>query len=194
LYIESIKIEDGVVYNIDYHQHRYESVLGLTDRTPLYLNEYINPPKKKGLWRCRILYTLEEIESVEYFSYKKRDINSLKLIDADSIEYSKKYANRVELENLFVQKGACDDILIVKNGFITDISIANIALLKDGIWYTPKEPLLRGTTRQRLLEIQQIIPKDIKVDEIYSYERVALLNAMIDFDIIPQKNIRKIIC
>ena len=36
--------------------------------------------------------------------------------------------------------------------------------------------------------------KDINVKDIYKYEKVALLNAMIDFDIIAVENIKDVIC
>lgn len=194
MYIESIKIEDGKIFHLSYHQRRYQDVVKSLDGSSFSLEDFINPPSKKGVFRCRILYTEKEIKKVEYFSYKKREIHSLKLIESNSIEYSKKYANRSEIETLFSQKGESDDVLIVKNGYLTDISIANVALLKDDIWYTPKKPLLKGTTRQRLLESRQIIAKDIRVEDIYTYNGVALLNAMIDFDIIQEKDLRSLIC
>lgn len=194
MYIESIKIEDGVVYNLEYHQRRYEEVVRSLKKIPLSLADYIEIPKERGVWRCRVLYDADEILKVEYFSYSVRKIESLKIVESDALDYSKKYADRGELDKLFLQRGECDDILIVVDGCVSDISIANIAFLKEGVWYTPSKPLLKGTTRERLLESKKIVAKEIKVKDIYSYERVALLNAMIDFAIIPQQNIRKVIC
>ena len=194
MYIESIKIIDEVVYNLEYHQQRYENVVKSLGKTPYSLADYIKAPKERGVWRCRVLYDADEILKVEYFSYSPRKINSLKLVKSDALDYSKKYADRMALDTLFSQRGECDDILIVVDGYVSDISIANIAFLKDSIWYTPKNPLLKGTTRERLLESKKLVQKEIKEEDIYSYERVALLNAMIDFAIIPQQNIRKVIC
>lgn len=194
MYIESIKIEGGVVYNLEYHQRRYESVVKSLGKKPSLLKEHITPPKESGTFRCRIVYDENSIIKVEYFSYTQREINSLKLVESRDIEYSKKYADRSELDKLFLQKGECDDILIVVDGYVSDISIANIAFLKDDVWYTPKNPLLKGTSRERLLESNKIVAKEIRVEDIYSYERVALLNAMIDFAIIQKKDLRSVIC
>ena len=102
----------------------------------------------------------------------------------DTIEYAKKSTDRERIDTLFELREECDDILIVKNGHITDTSIANIALYKEGLWYTPTSPLLRGTTRQRLLESGFLHTTDIKVQDLHKYSKIALLNAMVDFDII----------
>ena len=189
-YFETIKIKDKKIFNLAYHQRRYESCV----KNALDLKEVIKPLKKDGLFRCKVIYDENEILDISYFEYKKREISTLKLVDGNNLDYSKKYLDRSNLDRLFLQRDGCDDILIVKNSYITDTTIANVALLKDDIWFTPKQPLLAGTTRQRLLDSKKLVLKDIKVDEIYEYEKIALLNAMIDFDIITQDNLKDIIC
>ena len=192
-YLETIKVYNGEIYNLEYHQRRYERVLtSLGADTFKELANYIEAPSE-GLYRCRLVYTTESIE-VTYHEYVKRDINRLKVIFDDEIEYSLKSTSREEIDALYARRGRYDDVLIVQNSLLTDTSIANIALLKDDIWYTPKKPLLEGTTRKRLLDEGKIVPKDIRIGEIDDYSKVALLNAMIDFDIIQEENIRKIIC
>ncbi|MEA1955689.1 MAG: aminotransferase class IV [Campylobacterota bacterium] len=180
-YLETIKALNGELYHLKYHEKRSEIE---------NIESYLNPPKD-GLYRCRLVYSDDKID-VTYHRYKKREINSLKLIYDDNISYSKKSTDRAELNNLFIQKDDCDDVLIVKNGLITDTSIANIALYKNGIWFTPKTPLLKGTTRARLLEESFLFEIDIKVENIKEYTKIALLNAMIDFDIIPTLKIKGI--
>ncbi|MEA3228502.1 MAG: aminotransferase class IV [Campylobacterota bacterium] len=193
-YLETIKSVDGEIFHIDYHQQRYETVLSsFAIDSYISLKTYLNPPKN-GLYRCRLVYSLDNSISVTYHKYKRREIKSLKLVFNDDIEYNLKSTNRDILDTLFQLRDECDESLIVQNSLITDTTIANIAFLKDGIWYTPKKPLLEGTTRARVLKEGKVVLKDISVDDIYSYEKVALLNAMIDFDIIAEKNIRKIVC
>jgi len=192
-YLETIKVCDGEVFNISYHQERYESVLRLLG-VSRYKNliEYINPPQE-GLYRCRLVYTLQSIE-VTYHEYVKRDVKRLKIIYNDSVEYALKSTDRDEIDALYAQRGRYDDVLIIKNSLLSDTSIANIALYKEGVWYTPSLPLLKGTTRARLLDDGKIVEKNIHIDEVKNYSKVALFNAMIDFDIIQEENIRKIIC
>ena len=194
IFLETIKIFNGKIFHIEYHQNRYEKVLkSFGIKRFKNLKEYITPPKN-GLYRCRVVYDLENNLSITYHLYKKREINSLKLVYDDKVEYSVKSTDREKLNQLYEQRENCDDVLIVKNSLITDTTIANIALLKNSIWYTPKSSLLQGTTKIRLLEEGKIVEKDILVKDIYNYERVALLNAMIDFDIMAQKNMRRIFC
>ena len=192
-FLETIRCEDGKVFHLRYHQLRYEDVL-----RSLGCNEYkdlrtlIKPPEK-GLYRCRLVYTIEDIE-IEYIAYKKRDVKTLKLVFDDTIEYSKKYADREKINELFERRDGADDILIIKNNRVTDTSIANVAFFNGKEWITPINPLLKGTTQVRLLEEGKIIAKEIFVDELSSFTGLALLNAMIDFDIIAQENIRDTYC
>jgi len=189
-FLETIKILDGVPFYLEYHQERLNKALNTKKSYSLY--DLIEPPRN-GLYRCRIMYDIKEIK-IEYLPYTKREVKTLKLVVNDTIEYSKKYANRDEINQLVNQKENCDDILIVQNGLVLDTSIANIAFFDGREWFTPKTPLLKGTCRARLLDEDKIIEKDISVQEIKSFKTIALMNAMIDFDIIAVDNIEEIIC
>lgn len=196
IFLETIKVVDGEIYHLDYHQKRYESVLDdFGIKTKQNLRNFIDPPKN-GVYRCRLVYDISEIphiREISYHEYEKKKIASLKIINDDNIKYGYKYLNRNELNALFALRDGCDDVLIIKNGFVTDTTIANIAFLDSTRWITPKKPLLKGTTRERLLSEGKIFEADIYTDEIKSFKKVALLNAMIDFDIISQ-NIKDIFC
>ncbi len=185
-FLETIKIVDGKIFNIGYHQKRYESVLkahGVKDIQNL--EELINPPEW-GLYRCRAVYDADNVD-VTFHEYKKREITTLKLVFENEIGYKYKSTAREDIESLFSQRGEGDDILIIKDLLVTDTSIANIAFYtKEGKWVTPKNPLLKGTTRARLLDEGEIIEVEIKVHELRSFSKVALLNAMIDFDILDR--------
>jgi len=189
-YLETIKAKDGEIYHLEYHQWRLERTLETKETHKL--SEYLSPPLK-GLYRCRVVYCKDTIE-IEYIEYIKRQVDTLKIIYDDSIEYSKKYVNREKINTLYSQKEKADDIIIIKNSFVSDTSIANIAFFDGEVWLSPKVPLLEGTTRKRLLESGKIIEKDIRVEEIKKFKKIALMNAMIDFDIIAQENIEDIIC
>ena len=189
-FFETIKIDNGEIFNLSYHQQRYESVLKKFAINEFKdLKEFINPPKS-GLYKCRLTYDISRnphyIET-EYQEYKKREVNSLKLVFSDSIEYEFKSTCRDNINELYEKRGSCDDILIIKNSFVTDTSIANIAFLDKERWITPKAPLLEGTTRTRLLREEKIFQEDIHVSRLKKFSKVALMNAMIDFDIISQK-------
>ncbi|MDD2265333.1 aminotransferase class IV family protein [Sulfuricurvum sp.] len=178
--LETLRCENGRVFHLPYHQARLDRSLKTLDSLQRYeLNSLIHPPEE-GLYRCRFLY--DEIGfTVEFHPYVPRVITSLKLIYDDTIEYSLKDSNREALNALYEQRGECDDILIVKNGLLTDTSIANIALWIEGKWLTPQTPLLEGTTRARLLEEGFLTPAPLRPEDIAQATKVAIFNAMVDF-------------
>ncbi len=45
-----------------------------------------------------------------------------------------------------------DDILIIRDGLLTDTSICNVALWNGTSWITPARPLFSGTMRAYLLD------------------------------------------
>ena len=178
-YFETIKCDDYEVFNLEYHEKRVAKAIGMN----LNLREYIYPLTNE-LLRCKLIYSQEGIEDVQYFKYKKREIKSFRLIYDDNINYSKKYLNRENIDKLFLQKELADEIIIIKNGFVTDTSIANIAIFDGNNWVSSKTPLLEGTTRTRLLEEKEIFEKDITVEMLKDAKKIALMNAMIGFDVI----------
>jgi len=178
--LETIKCRDGSVFHLNYHQQRVNTSrakLGFDNTLKLELS-----PPKNGLYRCRIVYE-KEIEKLEYIPYRAKKIQSFKLLETD-ISYSLKYENRDEINALFAQKEEADEIIMVKNGLVTDTSIANICFYNGKEWLSPKSPLLKGTTRQRYLDASRIKIADIPLKEIKNYSKIAVMNAMVDFYII----------
>ena len=187
--LETIKAQNGVLFHLPFHQLRLESAIG---ENQIELSEILNPPKS-GLYRCRVVYDAKDYE-VSYHPYFKRSVTKLKLIEDNSIEYARKYADRSALDVLFSQKEDADDVLIVKNGLVSDTTIANVAFFYKNSWITPKQPLLNGTTRMRLRLAGELKEEEIYATDIKKFESIALMNAMIDFDIIRNKKIEEIIC
>jgi len=188
-YLETIRAVDGKLFHLHYHQQRLDATV---ENTEIILQEILKPPVS-GVFRCRVIYNKKNY-TVTYHPYKKRNIQRLQLVFDDSIEYSRKYYDRSAIEELLMKKSSCDDILIVQNRLITDTSVANIAFKYKNEWLTPRKPLLYGTTRARLLDKHKIFEEDIAVEDLKKFKQVALMNAMIDFDIIRNENIREVIC
>lgn len=188
LLLETIKIEDGEVSDLSYHQARCDksrkALFNSTDR--LDLSSLIQAPPK-GLYRCRILYD-EKIHSIEYIPYSPKEIHTLKIVSSD-LEYDHKYANRDALNKLLQTHTDADDILIEKEGYLTDTTIANIAFYDGKQWFTPEKPLLKGTMRAKLLDVGFLHTRKIKKEDLKNYTQVALMNAMIGFKIINPINI-----
>jgi 4-amino-4-deoxychorismate lyase len=180
MFLETIRCENGVALYLSYHQARLNRSLQALNTSQTYnLTSLIVPPSN-GVYRCRFLYDGAHY-SIEFYPYTPRIIAALKLIYDDTIEYPLKYSNRGALDTLFEQRGEYDDVLIVKNGFLSDTTIANIALKIDGQWLTPDTPLLMGTTRARLIEEGFLTPATLRPEDITKASKIALMNAMVGF-------------
>jgi 4-amino-4-deoxychorismate lyase len=67
----------------------------------------------------------------------------LQLVTDNEIEYTHKTTDRNALNRLFEQRKKADDIIIVKNGQLTDSLFANLVFESHtGELFTPKNPLL----------------------------------------------------
>jgi 4-amino-4-deoxychorismate lyase len=80
------------------------------------------------------------------------------------------------------RRGDCDDILIVKDGYITDTSFSNIVFFDGEKWVTPARPLLRGTMRESLLKRNLIGEENITVDDLNKIKEARLINAMLPLE------------
>lgn len=194
-FIETICIEDGRILNLLRHQQRMNATRNyfFGPLPELQLAEYIHPVDYggSGRIRCRVTYG-QDLLNVKYLTYQIRPVNTLKLVEGNSTDYSYKYADRSALETLFAQRGDADDVLITRNGLLTDTSIANIALWDGKHWYTPALPLLAGTHRAELLDRGFLIERDIPAKMVGQYKKVRLFNAMLHFGEmeLPCTNIR----
>lgn len=153
-FIETIRIEKGNACNLFYHNQRLNRVRWHFHPgcMPLLLEDYLQLSTDMDDVKCRVVYTEKGIIDVSYSPYKMRPVHSLRMVRSDTIDYSFKSVDRKELNSLFQKRQDKDDILIVKNGLLTDTSIANIALYDGSDWYTPLHPLLKGTKREELLD------------------------------------------
>jgi len=136
---------------------------------------------EQGLYKCRILYD-DRSRKIEFVPYEVRPVRTLRIIEDDRISYEFKYNDRMAINRLFELRENCDDILIVKHGMVTDSSIANIVFKRDKKWFTPWAPLLKGTMRSKLLELNLVQEEEIRLKEIYNFESFKLINAMLEFE------------
>lgn len=181
-FIETIRIEEGRIHNLPYHNRRMNEtrrdVLHQTDS--LDLSDYIRPGDYRERTKCRVEYD-KDILKVEYAAYRIRPVSSLRLVADDEAGYRYKSADRSVLDRLFALREAEDDVLIVRKGWLTDTSICNIALWDGKQWVTPSVPLLAGTKRASLLDQGEMVAGGIRPEDLPGYTRIRLFNAMIGF-------------
>ncbi len=183
-YIETIKVEDGVPENLKYHQARYEETmmyLGVKDKIEDLQKIIGKLLPYTGVYKLRVVYSAGGIEEISLSKYGIRPINSLKLVRDDEVTYALKEEDRSRLNELHALRGIADETLIVKNGYITETTYANVAMYDGKRWVTPSNPLLRGTKRQRLIEEGVIAEGEILAEDLNKYQKIAIFNAMIEF-------------
>ena len=178
---ETIRIDHGRLMHAKWHEARMKSSIHEIWKlgTPICLNEIIKIPEEwqTGIVHCNVTYG-PEIESVSFKPYTKRTVNSLKLMECNHIDYHLKKSDRSLLNILFSQRDNCDEIIIIKDGFITDTSISNLIFFDGKNWFTPETPLLKGTCRQRLLNEGKIFEKQIHNEDLWQFSGLKLINAM----------------
>ena len=178
-FLETIRIENGLLKNLTYHQKRvndtFESIY--SDRVPFDLSEALlkqNIPSS-GIYRVRIIYE-EQIKSIEFIPYQEKKIVTLKIVNTGEFDYGFKWADRSYSEQNLAENNEVDEVIFELDGKIQDCTIANLAFFKNGIWYTPKNPLHWGTTRARLIDENKIQETDIFLNELSSYSHICLIN------------------
>ena len=183
--IDSIRLFNGKFSRLDLHQGRVDnSFRSIYNADPKWRLESLLETEKipgEGLYKCRVVYDDKAVQ-IEFIPYKSKPVKTLKLLRDDNIVYDHKWENRSELNATFALRGSCDDILIVKNGLITDTLYANIVFGKNGKWYTPQSYLLQGTMRQYLLKNGVIEKRVISGENFREYDQFKLVNAMLEWD------------
>ena len=118
---------------------------------------------------------------IEFVAYQRRDIKTLKLVEISAEPSAFKSTDRKQFVDAFALRGGCDDVLMVRNGLLTDTSYANVALWNGKEWLTPDQPALFGTQRASLLAEGKITEADISVHDLPRFSRLRIFNAMVEF-------------
>jgi 4-amino-4-deoxychorismate lyase len=178
IFFETIKIKNGVIKNLSYHQKRVNyTVSRFFKSKPFSIKKALLKHPKRGVLKTKIIYN-KKILKIETTPYKPEKKTKPDFIDTD-IEYKYKFFQREFFK---------ENTIFVKNKYITDHTIANIAFFDGKNWLSPVVPLLKGTTRARLLDGGVLKLSSIKKDDIKKFKKIALLNALKGFCIMEKKN------
>lgn len=187
-FIESIYWKDKEMPLLPWHERRFKETqmahFGLIIYPSLKKIIEKNIPTDYDIfqvYKVRVVYS-EKFIGIEFQPYQKKKIEKLYLVENNTIDYSYKYLNRTDLEKMKLPFQTNEEIIIVKEGLLTDTTFTNIALHNGKRWETPATPLFEGTQRSFLLEQNIIFPVDICVTDLNQYSRIRLFNAMVDWD------------
>lgn len=185
LFTEVLQLREGRFVAQEPHVERMRKTAAHFFGHPLEVELSAHPipaDLSTGRVKCRILYG-RTIESVTFSNYVPRNIRKLAVVSDGTLLYDYKYEDRSSFNNLLSRKGDCDDILIVKNGFVTDTSFTNVVFEEsDGTLITPDTPLLAGTRRQALLDEGRIRARPVRAEEITRFQGCYLINAMLGLE------------
>lgn len=195
MFLETLCIKNGIVQDIEAHQERmYNTALRFGFHAPELPDLSAHIPtdlaESKKI-KCSVVYH-KKILNITFSDYRPKNLNSLKLIESN-VEYSFKYSDRSMLNALLQEKGDCDEILIVKNNCITDTSFSNVVFSKNNEFFTPDTFLLNGTKRQKLLREKKIQETHVTVDNLHHFDKMYLINAMLDIESQPGISVFSII-
>jgi 4-amino-4-deoxychorismate lyase len=185
IFVESIKIDNGMVHHLRFHQERmWQTALFHYGTKPtLKIDKALIPLHLQNeTIKCRVLYAAD-ILSIEFHPYQFKKIQSLQIVEDNNISYNYKSTDRNCFNHLFEQRKGADEIIIAKNGILTDSSFSNLVFESlEGKLVTPHTCLLAGTKRKFLLQSGIIKEKEIMVDNLSLYKKVYLINAMINLE------------
>ena len=178
-FIETIRFENGHYHLLEYHQDRVNRTFSVyfPSVRPIDLSEILPDFKHSGKYKFRVEYYAKAWR-IDHSVYTPKSIDSVKIVESD-IDYGFKYADRSELNQLVTLSDA-DEILIAKDGQITDSSYSNLAFFDGSQWFTPKSPLLDGVRRRQLLASGRLSEKDITLNDLQSFQKGCFINAMLD--------------
>lgn len=182
-FIETIKVVDGKIMNLERHVQRVMETAKHFQYNELHIDrERLESIAKTsvGISKLRFIYDRTGIHDITCTPYMMRRISQLLLADGNAIDYSFKYEDRTMLDSMNRNSGKETEMLIVKDGFVTDTTYTNVAFNDGKQWLTPRKPLLAGTKRALLIEKSLITEHDIKPSDINNYHSIALFNAMIE--------------
>ena len=196
-FLETINIQNGVVQNLRGHVARMCETarhFGFTAPNISKLETFVPKALKKCLKvKCRIIYHTK-INEITFEEYTPKTITSLKLVEG-SPDYSFKFTDRTTLNHLLSQKGDCDEVLIVRNGCITDTSFSNVVFRRKNRFFTPDTYILNGTQRQLLLHKGAISERRIMEKDLDEFDEMLLINAMLSIGSeVSQQEAKIVIC
>jgi 4-amino-4-deoxychorismate lyase len=181
-FFESIKLENGHVSLLAYHEERFTRTV-----KDFFSKQVKNGLEKSlknidlpssGLYKIRVSYA-ENIEQISINPYEISLHKEVVIIEKSTIDYAYKYENR---EALNFEKERYSDAIFTVNGFFTDASYSNLAFFDGKSWISPENYLLKGTKRNYLMDQNVLKAEHIHISDLAQFQKIAFINAMRDFE------------
>ncbi|MGI6411384.1 MAG: aminotransferase class IV [Bacteroidales bacterium] len=181
-FIESIRLENGVVHNLNYHQERVNKTFLHIFKMPanFSLEKIISENKfpKQGLFKIRIVYDSHQ-QSIEFAEYTRPKFHTYKLVEIEkNFTYSFKSTDRKLFDTISQETDKNTLPILIQNKNVSDSVFSNLIFEKNGNLYSPNTPLLFGTMLSQSLQQHKINMITIKEDEDKNFDYIYPINAM----------------
>lgn len=182
--LETFCLLDGELLNLPFHKARVEWSLG-EECSFLSIIEAVYREAKRlgathGKWRASVTYSGDGVEGIRLIPYQLPQITGFQLIDIQENFYAKKWADRTRFDQYKAALPQGIEPIFVLDGKVTDTSFTNIIVERNGLLDTSDTPLLQGTKRHKLLTEKSIQAVHLGAEELSTYDRIHLINAMVD--------------
>ncbi len=179
-FFETIRIQDGRIQLLDYHQRRMNRVFRYfyPGHRPHAIADLVELDKYQGasVVKCRLDYSHHTF-SCEYSTYHLRSI--LKLVPIEStISYPFKYADRTELDAISTKVHKSEEPLLIAHGRLKETTFGNVIFRIDNRWVTPMYPMFYGIMREFLVSSGQIEMADLFLEDLDRCDQIKIVNAM----------------
>lgn len=182
-FVETICIQDGKARNLRYHLDRMNrTIRQFFPHLPSVSETDLLPqiPQESSLQKARVVYSAEGITERTFAPYTLRNTQNIAMVEDNTIDYSWKSTDRTPLTRQREKAPHADEVIIIKDGCVTDTSYTNLCFYDGREWFTPDTPLLPGTMRQYLLDQGLIKSRRILAADLPCYQKVSLINAMME--------------
>lgn len=190
--LETLLLKKGQYYLFDEHLNRLQNSAKYFN-IPININKIITllmdvSNNQVDLAKVRLLINEQgeatiECEQISPTPEKRRNVMiSKQPIDRNNIFHYHKTTNRqiYDIHRNQITESIFDVLLWNNEREITEFTIGNIVLEKDGKKFTPPIAcgVLPGTLRKHLLKEGKVIEKRIDLDELHHYSTIWLINSV----------------
>lgn len=184
LHFETIKLLDGTLQNMPYHNARFHRTLaalyGVHHTAPKLEDSILIPTDcSDGIFKVKVIYN-NKIVATEISLYEISLHKTILIEESPLLVYNYKNVDR----SIFAIPTGFDDVIYTQNGLLTDSTFCNLALFDGEHWHTPSTYLLEGTKLAVLISQEILRPKKIHIEDLNSYQKIAFINAMRDFELV----------
>ncbi len=183
-FFETFRLLNSQLCNVEFHLERVRKTqAAFFSRAGFEVNELYHAlaDYPEGLFKVRVDYD-SAITGIRVDLYEIQPHRKLGIMNAGDFDYPFKYAERDFFRKSLALYPDCDDILFLKDGFITDTTYCNVALFNGEEWVTPDTFLLPGTRRAALVRSGALREATVTVHDLPRFEAIAFINAMRDFE------------